>query len=1099
MKNISAAILFLLMILAVTAQAQTTAEITGRITDVSSAVVPGTAVKVTNVDKKIDRTTASNEQGYYTVGNLDPGNYEVSVRVAGFKAVTRKGISLDVNQSVRLDFALEVGAVSEQIEVTARAPLLESATAQLGTLMSEEKIADLPLNARNFTQLLSLTPGASPVSVAQNAGGGQTTAPIGVLVFPAINGQTNRSNSFMLDGVYNNGHFTGTYDIAPNVDGLNEFKVQSHSDLAEFGGATGGVINIATKGGGNAFHGSLYEFLRNDKLDARGFFTALKPPLRQNQFGGTVGGPVFKNKTFFFFSYEGFRQVAGSNQLSLIPTPAQIGGNFSGSPQLYDAYSTVADPTNSNRLLRDPFPGNQIPPSRLSPSIEAFAAAIIPKPVSTGFTGFNALNTDSQTFPGENYGIRLDHYLSSRDWLWFRYNWGNGDQKQALALPGTVDAKKIPAENIGASYTHNFTSNTVMSVLLGFTSTTFFDAPTFTSQDLISKGFFKGFPVDPRTLVPGVTIPGYFSLSMRNRTLGPQQGWQYHTDFSHNHGRHNLKFGAELVTQPWTNTQITDALIFSSRPTADLNNLGGTGNTLASFMMGLMDQTQLNIADFSLTSHLWAFYAQDSWKVTDKLTVNFGLRWDAAPAPTFWRDFPSTWDFSSGKFIVGAPKPPACSAINKTPCLPDPNNAYVNQWVVFTGSTKLRSDELRLPGPRLGMAYRLGAHTVLRGSFGIFYDLMAGVNQQAQNGNINNANWPGFKGATPNSNATLVTATADAPFGTTNIFLPATTPAAVTANFFDPHFRSPYSEQWNLEVQREFTHGISLSVGYVGSHSLRLSVSGDYNTALTPGPGAIAPRALWPNAPVTIYDRSVGQSKYNSLQVKVEKRLAGGLSFLMAYSWSKSIDVASSGQFEESVSNQNTYDPNSSRGVSGFDVPQVFSLATIYALPFGHGKLWLSQGIASRIFGNWQLNGIVQARSGQPFTPVTNLDIANIGALDASSRDRPDLIGDPKLSNPTPSLWFNKAVFKSPAQYTFGSAGRNILRGDSLKDVDLSLFREDRLSERIKLQFRAESFNLFNHPTFDLPQATITSPLFGVVGGTIGNARQIQLGLKLLF
>src|SRR6266566_8342400 len=296
MKNISAAILFLLIILAITALAQTTAEITGRITDVSSAVFPGTAVKVTNVDKKIDRTTASNEQGYYTVGNLDPGNYEVSAQAAGFKSVTRKGIRIDVNQPVRLDFALEVGAVSEQIEVTARAPVLESATAQLGTLMSEEKIADLPLNVRNFTQLLSLTPGASPVSVAQNAGGGQTTAPIGVLVFPAINGQTNRSNSFTLDGVYNNGHFTGTYDIAPNVDGLNEFKVQSHSDLAEFGGATGGVINIATKSGGNAFHGSLYEFLRNDKLDARGFFTAKKPPLRQNQFGGTVGGPVFKSK-----------------------------------------------------------------------------------------------------------------------------------------------------------------------------------------------------------------------------------------------------------------------------------------------------------------------------------------------------------------------------------------------------------------------------------------------------------------------------------------------------------------------------------------------------------------------------------------------------------------------------------------------------------------------------------------------------------------------------------------------------------------------------------------------------------------------------------
>ena len=365
----------------------------------------------------------------------------------------------------------------------------------------------------------------------------------------------------------------------------------------------------------------------------------------------------------------------------------------------------------------------------------------------------------------------------------------------------------------------------------------------------------------------------------------------------------------------------------------------------------------------------------------------------------------------------------------------------------------------------------MGPKTVLRGSFGIFYDLMAGVNQQAQNGNINNASWPGFKGATPTSNATTVTATADGPFGTANIAtaLPAATPAAVVANFFDPRFQSPYSEQWNVEVQQEFAHGISLTAGYVGSHSVRLSVSGDYNTALTPGPGAIAPRALWPNAPVTIWDRSVGQSKYNALQVKAERRLAGGFSFLLAYSWSKAIDVASSGQFEENVSNQNTYDPNSSRSVSGFDITHVFSIAGIYALPFGRGKAWLNHGIGSHVFGNWQLNGIVQARSGQPFTPVTNLDIANVGALDAASRDRPDLVGDPHLSNPTPALWFNKAAFRSPAQYTFGNAGRNILRSGALKQLDLSLFREDRITERVKLQFRAESFNLLNHPAFDVP------------------------------
>jgi hypothetical protein len=288
-----------LFLLAELMYGQTTAEITGRIVDASGAVVPGATVTTVNTDRGTERTTTSNDQGFYALPSLDTGNYRVTAGHTGFKATTHPRIQLDVNQSLRLDFTLEVGQVREQVEVTDEAPLVEANTAQLGTVVTQEKISELPLNARNFTQLLTLTPGASPISVAQNRGGGQTTPPIGILVFPAINGQTNRSNSFTLDGVYNNGHFTGTYMVAPNIEDLNQFKVQSHSDQAEFGGVSGGVINIASKSGTNELHGSLYEFLRNDKLDARGFFTADKPPLRQNQFGVAAGGPIIRNKTFF--------------------------------------------------------------------------------------------------------------------------------------------------------------------------------------------------------------------------------------------------------------------------------------------------------------------------------------------------------------------------------------------------------------------------------------------------------------------------------------------------------------------------------------------------------------------------------------------------------------------------------------------------------------------------------------------------------------------------------------------------------------------------------------------------------------------------------
>lgn len=1084
--------------MAIHCHAQTNAEITGRVMDASGAVAPGARITAVNTGRRTERTTTSNEQGFYILPSLDPGNYEISVQLEGFRPVSRSGVKLDVNQSARLDFVLEIGQVTERIQVTGDVPLLETNTAQLGTVVTEEKISELPLNARNFTQLLSLTPGAAPVSVAQNRGGGQTTPRIGVLVFPAINGQTNRSNSFTLDGVYNNGHFTGTYSIAPNIEALNQFKVQSHSDQAEFGGVSGGVINIATKSGSNEFHGSLYEFLRNDKLDARGFFTAGKPPLRQNQFGGALGGPVIKNKTFFFFSYEGYRQVNASSVLALVPTPAELSGDFATTTRrLFDPYSTRPDPQVANRFLRDPFPNNRVPAARLSPSIRAFAQAIIPAPINTGFASFNARNDDPQRFPSNSYSIRADQYVSPRDSFWFRYNWSQLDSVSALALQGSRITTVIPARNLGAGYTHTFGASSVLTSLFGFTSTTFNDAPKFTDKDLIGDGFFRGFPKDPRALTPGVNIPGYFSLSMRNRILGPQRGFQVRSDLSHNAGRHSLKFGGEVVRQPWTNTQITETLTFNTRQTADLNSLGNTGSALASFMMGLMETTELSQADFTVESQTINFYAQDSWKVTNRLTINLGLRWDLFRAPDFSRDFASTWDFNTGKFLVGIAKPAACSQ-TAPPCLIDPNSDFVNRHVVFTGSSKLRSDELGLFGPRFGFAFQARPRTIVRGSYAIFYDLIAGVNQQAQNGSINNANWPGSLGRTVVSNNTQVEAAADAPFGANNPFQPTPTPSG-RAFYYDPLFKNPRSQQWNLEIQQELARNLAWSVAYVGSHNVQLSVAGDYNTALTPGPGPVAPRSLWPHAPVTNWDRSVGQSKYHALQTKLERRLSAGVSFLTAYTWSKSIDTASSGQFSENLSLQDPYDPNSSRSVSGFDVPHVFSTAVVYQIPFGRGRPWLSSGVPSRIFGNWQFNGIVTLRSGEVFTPQLNLDIANIGAVANGNRVRPDVVGEWRLDNPRPEAWFNRTAFAAPRQFSFGTAGRNILRSDALQNYDLSFFREDRIRENIKLQFRAEFFNAFNHPTFGLPESVVTNPLFGQVRNTASTARQIQLGLKLLF
>jgi len=1079
--------------------AQTTAEITGLVTDTTNAVVPGATVTVVSAGRKTERQTISNAQGYYRLTSLEPGDYRVSVQSPGFRVAIRTGLKLDVNQSLRLDFALEVGEVSERIEVIGEAPLLESNTAQLGTVVSEEKISDLPLNARNFTQLLTLTPGASPVSVAQNRAGGQTTPRIGVLVFPAINGQTNRSNTFTLDGVYNTAHFLSTYTVAPNIDGLNQFKVQSHSDQAEFGGVTGGIVNISSKSGTNDFHGSLFEFLRNDKLDARGFFTAGKPPLRQNQFGAAVGGPVFRNKTFFFASYEGYRQINASSQLALVPTAAERTGDFSAtSRRLFDPYSTRPNPANANQRLRDPFPNNRIPMSLLNRSIAEYVNTVVPLPVDTGLSVFNARNDDPQTFPSNSYSVRVDHYLSPRGSLWGRFTWSEQNTSSALSLKGARITNDIPAKNLGAGYTHTFGPNTVLTTLFGYSTTTFTDAPIHTARNFNGEGFFKGFPDDPRALVPGMSIPGYFSLSMRNRILGPQPGVQVRVDLLHNFGSHSLKFGGETVRQSWTNSQITETLDFNTRQTADLNNLGATGNALASFFLGVMEGATLTDPTFSLKSVPSNFYVQDSWKVTKSLTLNVGLRWDMLPSIQFTKSFGSTWDYNTGQFLVGIDRPPACNPTPKPPCLVDPNLDYIQRYVVFTGSNKPYQDQLVLPGPRFGFAWQALPRTVVRGSFGLFYDLVAGTIQRTQNLSFN-ANWPYSAGRTLTLNQNTIEATADAPFGSANPFVPTPTPPT-SGTYVDPNIRNVYSEQWNLEIQHELFPNLALSLAYVGSHNLRLAIGGDYNTALVPGPGPIAARQPWPHAPVTGWDRGIGQSNYHGLHLKIERRMASGLSFLTSYTWSKSIDTAISGYgSSESISLQNPYDPNGSRSVSGFDVPHMFSTAVIYALPFGHGKPWLNQGVVSRIFGNWQVNGIVLLRGGQPFNPQMNLDIANIGAVNNATRARPDLIGNPNLDNPRPEAWFEKSAFAAPRQFTFGSAGRNILRSDGFQNLDLSFFREDRFGERLTLQFRAEAFNLMNHPTFGTPQTVFTNVQFGRVSGTESTARQIQLGLKLLF
>jgi len=1076
------------------------ARLTGLIADSTASPIPNATIQLTNSTNGLRFAAQSNEAGNFLLPNLPPGRYSLTAQAPGFQTAAIADLELAVNQIATLNLTLRVGQVEERIDVTAEGAQIEASSTQLGTVISEEKVVDLPLNARNFTQLLALTPGAAPISVGQNSSGAQSQQ-IGSALIPAINGQSNRSNHFTLDGVFNDGVYMGSYSIAPNVDAISQFKVASHSDQAEFGGATGGVINVASKGGANRFHGTAYHFLRNNALDARAFFAARRPALRQNQFGGTFSGPLVKNRLFFLYSYEGYRQVAESNILTLIPTPAQLSGDFRGNARaLFNPYSTRADATATSGFTRDPFPNNVIPASLLDRSTQFWAKTIIPAPVATGVPNTNSRNSDSVRRPADNFNLRVDYQLSAKDLLFARYTWGEQNSQIAFAIPGTRQLEDRPAKNAGLNYTRVINASTVLNLLFGYSALSQINSPKLTATNMFSAGYFKGVSVPETLTAPGINLPGVFgNITARISDRGPMAAWQGRADLSKVWRTHGLKVGFEYIRHPWHNTTTDFALGFGPLQSANLNDAGRTGDPIASFVLGVPEDRTYIYPSLLLHSDTANVYFQDSWKVNSRLTVNYGLRWEMQLPPVMTKGIPATWDFNTGQFLVGSAKPGACAAMPQPPCLPNPNDPYINQWVKFTGNARIRQNELALLGPRVGIAYSIAPTFVLRAGFGVSYDVVAGMNQQGQNGG--GGGWP-----VPDSflnlalNRSTVAITADDPFRNAPAAIPATTPQNVTAFFYDPKFRNAVSYQWNLDLQKEFARRVVLTAAYVGSANTRLPVGGTFNTALTPGAGNPRLRALWPHAPATDYDRSVARSKYHALQIKSEQRLWAGLSSLVAYTWSKSIDTAASGFFgAEDQSLQDPYDINSSRSVSGFDIPHVFSVGAVYALPFGPGKQFLTSGPAARILGNWQLNAIALLRSGRPFTPIMNLDTANIGATTSNTRVRPNLLRDPRLDKPTPSAWFDRTAYAAPAAFTFGTAGRNQLRSDGLQNFDVSLFREDQWFERFRTQFRVEAFNLFNHASFGVPQALFTSPAFGQVTGTVSTARQIQLAIKAIF
>jgi Carboxypeptidase regulatory-like domain/TonB dependent receptor len=1118
-----------------------TASLNGVVKDPSGAAIPNATVKLRNLDTNLERITSSNNAGVYAIVSILPGRYSLEATAAGFGSQQVPTLTLAVGQTATFDFSLTIGVQQAIVTVQGATPELDVTSSNLGTVMATKQVNDLPLNGRNFTQLLQLTPGVVPVNTSQSNGGGfagPPTAQGSSFTFPAINGQTNRSNFYLTDGLDNYGSILSTYAVPPIIDAIQEFKIVSHTDSAEYGSVLGGVVNVVTKSGTNSLHGTLWEYIRNDAFDASLPLTRTNPAFRQNQFGASAGGPVIfpklyngKNKTFFFGAYQGFRYSKPNDTPLKVPTPAQLAGDESAWPtQIYNPFSTRPDPAKPGQYIRDPFPGNQIPSNLINPAMVAYAQFVFPKAgVTIPGTPDNAIDTTPVHQTQNEWTARIDQTIGNSSSAWFRFSFINSTLQQSGGVPGLPQTTAIPARNWGGSFVHTFSPSLILQVGAGHTTvqhnqTTRFSASpaTIFSQVGFSPNFAGGFnAANGGNLLPSPGIAGYANggESIQN-TPKATDSTQISGTVTKIIGDHELHIGGGYISNSFASPIGYASLGFQAQQTGNPENSAQPGDPISSFLLNVPNNAnRRNVNEQTRPGGVMSAFIQDSWKVLPKLTLNAGMRYDVTFIPPYGTNATigqnggietGDMDFSNGTYVLQK-VPPTCAVRGHAPCIP--GDGTLPAHVVVDPRGKIAHNDYSNFGPRFGFAYRFDDKTVAHGGFGIVYDNWAAVSQMSQNiegawpdiGQLinNSLNIPSSTSATPN-------ATSQNPFaGSTSGLFPAPTPFQQVQWFYDPHIKNAYSEQWNLGVERQLGGSTTVGLNYVGSVSRRNDVGGYYNTALTPGPGDPQSRALYPYIAPTFYDRSVGSSSYHAMQFQINKRYTNGLSYQAAYTWSKSINVGGDGWFgvEGSVP-QDPYNPSGfgSRSVAGTDLTNVLSVNTLYEVPVGTGKRFSTGNrVFDYILGNWQINNIFVAHSGQVFTPQISSDIANTG--NGATYETLNVIGDPNnVPRRTAAKWFNTAAYRIPDPYTYGTAGRNSLRSAGYWNLDGSIFRQFPIHENLRFEFRAEGFNLLNTVIFGVPDANINDGAsFGSVfssttpSGTANSPRELQFGAKVIF
>jgi hypothetical protein len=1070
--------------------------ILGTVTDATGAVRPNAKVTAVNEGTGLSRTVNSGANGEYTFPSLPTGHYTVMAEETGFRTLSVSNIELGVDQKVKVDLKLETGAISETMTVVGESPLLQTSSSELGTTVGNQQIEALPLNGRNFINLTRTVPGVLRGIPGANIDGAGSLAWRASASFSA-NGQRPRDNNFMLDGVDNNETWLQTVVIFPSVDSLDEFKLQTSTYSAEFGRSLGGVVNLQIKSGTNSLHGSGFEFHRDSAFDANNFFNNAnnrpKPDFKQNQFGGTVGGPVFKNKSFFFGSYQGHRETQGQTALSTVPTLAMRNGDFS------ELTRVIYDPQT-----QQPFLGNRIDPGRFDPVAVQILKQLYPEPnvpgtkQANGQTINNYLLNPIKTRHDDQFDTKFDDNLTNANRFFVRYSYQKTHRIQPASLPhgdagftfGAGDGN-IKAQGLAFNDTHIISNSLLNEGRFGWTSIKFFMTPIDYLTNPAAAVGLTGINLNDAT-------SGMTQMTFQNiRNLGAnsnqplitnQNDFSFADNVTWTRSKQTIKMGGNLILRSreiLNADTIVGNFNFNNNMTSNCAGQpagctvnSSTGFDVASFMLGLTNQKNRALFDAKTYTEKrpeFGAYVQDDYRVTPKLTVNVGLRYDVFPPWEEINDRQSNFDVSTGAFVVAS------------------SNAVVDGIQVGRRLQTYSKGDL---GPRTGFAYDLSGDgkTIVRGGFGVYWNFSPGgtSSSKAQN--------------QPFLQATALTATPTL-YGS-NLLLkdglpppagvnPSASPAGSTRSIFDVNFRDAYARQWNLNAQRGFGANYLVEVAYVGSQGRQMMIKSDANQA-PPVVGVIDANVNRPFIKIDPLLRTLGQAQsigtldYNALQAKFQRRFANNFSFLNAYTWGQAIDLSSDN--DGTVTLTNIFDPQYNRGPADYDIKHTFSSAWVYEMPWAHAE-W---------YGGWQVSGIMLVRGGLPLTVTQQQGVASTG-----TGNRPNRTCNGTLDNPTITHWFDTSCFTPTADTTgtYGNSGRGILRGPGSFNIDASVIKNTRIGH-VATEVRIEAFNVLNHPQFANPNTTIGSAAVGTINAMLSSPscslcgtteRQVQIGLKVKF